>query len=84
MFRATAVRVKDAGTGIRADCIYLLSVEAGAVPKRGWTMQEDVARDRYQLQVAIDEGKAVDTETMRIVSVSPDDERYTLVTGEGA
>lgn len=77
MFQATAVRIKDR-EGIREGCVYLLSVDAGAVPKRGWTMREDVARDKYRLNVTIDEHKAMDSETMILVSISPSDERYRL------
>lgn len=77
MFRATAVRVKDKA-GIRDGVVCIMSVDAGAVPKLGQMMLEEKAQE-YHLRVTIDEGKAIDTETMEIVSISPSDRRYRLI-----
>lgn len=78
LYPAKAIRIKDM-EGIREGVIHLVSVPKEAACKAGWEMREDVARQKYHLLLEIDETKAINTQTERIVSVSPTDKRYTLM-----
>lgn len=68
MYSAKAIRISDSGK-IRENIIYIMQTDS-PVAKRGWTMQEYVAKEKYQVtNLEIDETRAIDSETMEIVNI---------------
>lgn len=68
MYSAKAIRILDSGK-IRKNVIYVISTTSPAV-KHGWPMQEYVAKEKYGItNLEIDETRAIDSETMEIISI---------------